>query len=162
MNKAIFLDRDGVINREIGDYVCRKDDFEILPHVPAILKKLQEFGFMLIVITNQAGIAKGLYTHADLAEIHQKMIDELAKQQIQITEIYYSPHHPDYTGKSISRKPDSVLLEKAIARFNIDPKKSYLIGDNLRDIQAAEKVGVRGFLVDSNQDYKHLSDFLSS
>ncbi len=160
MKKAIFLDRDGVINKEIGDYVCNVSQFEILPHVPTALKIMQDLGYILIVITNQGGIAKGLYTHTDLDVMHQKMKTELAEFGVDITEIYYSPHHPHFSGKSLSRKPESMLLEKAIARFNIDPNQSFLIGDNQRDIEAAEKVGVKGFLIKSNTDFSHfLTDF---
>lgn len=148
MNKAIFLDRDGVINKEIG-YVFRVEDFVLTDDIIPSLKKLQEAGFIFIVITNQSGIAKELYTHDDVQEVHKHMLSLMNVSGIKISEIYYCTHHPDVE-PCICRKPDSGMLEKAIARFNIDVSKSFLIGDKERDIQAGEKAGVKGFLIQSD------------
>ncbi len=150
MQKAVFLDRDGVLNREIGDYVTNVADFDILPDVIPFLQELQARKYLLIVITNQGGIAKGLYTHETLSAIHQKMLNTFTAAGITLTEIYYSPHHPDISGNSLSRKPDSILLEKALARFDIDPANSYFIGDADRDVVAGKKAGVQPIKVDSN------------
>lgn len=148
-NKAIFLDRDGVINREIGRYVMNSDEFEILPTVLQSMNLLSSKGFLLIIITNQGGIAKGLYSHQDLKLIHQKLLDECARYGVKITDIYYSPHH-EITGKSLSRKPGSLMLERALSKYNIDPKSSYMIGDSVRDIEAAKKVNIPGVKIESN------------
>ncbi len=149
-NKAVFLDRDGVINRETGDFVFETGKFEFIDGIFDALHKLQKSGFMLIVITNQSGIATGRYTHQHVGEIHEMMLRELSLQGISIAEVYYCPHHPS-TGKCLCRKPESLLIEKAIARFNIDPARSCMIGDRDRDIEAAAKAGVKGFLIKSNE-----------
>lgn len=148
--KAIFLDRDGVLNKELGRYVNSAEDFELLP-VAEILKKFQDAGYLLIVITNQGGISKELYDHKILSTIHQKLTDHLNNSGVKLTEIYYCPHHPDF-GNCLCRKPDSLLLEKAIARFKIDKENSYFIGDNERDIEAGKKAGVKTILIPSNSD----------
>ncbi len=155
MNKAIFLDRDGVINKEIGDYISCKEEFKILPHAISNIKKLNDAGFLVVVITNQGGIAKGLYTKNDLAEMHDLMTQELAKAGAHIDLIYYCPHHPDF-GKCLCRKPASLLVQKAMARLNIDAKKSIFIGDRQRDIDAATSAGVKGSLINSNEDWGRL------
>ncbi len=157
MNKAIFLDRDGVINREIGRYVTSEAEFELLPNIGKNLYALQQAGYMLIVVTNQAGIAKNLYSHEVLADIHKKMTDELAEAGVQITEIYYAPQHVAYSSQSLSRKPNSLMIEKAMARFNISPNNSYLIGDKPRDIEAGESAGLKAcFLINSNEGLEHI------
>lgn len=148
MQKAIFLDRDGIINKEIGRYVSSAADFELNPGVSEFLKEMQSKGYLLIVITNQGGIAKGLYTQPELATIHEKMKSLLP--HIHFTEIYYCPHHPDF-GKCLCRKPGSLLVEKALARFAIDPATSYFIGDKDRDIVCATMAGVKqAILLESN------------
>ncbi|PTX21055.1 D-alpha,beta-D-heptose 1,7-bisphosphate phosphatase [Pontibacter mucosus] len=141
--KCVFLDRDGVLNRERGDYTYALDDFEVLPGVPEALRLLKKNGYLLIVVTNQGGVAKGLYKKEDVLACHQKLqgaCDSL------IDAHYMAPGHPNYSA-SLSRKPDSLMLEKAIAKYNIDVEKSWMVGDSLRDLEAAEKVGVKGILV---------------
>ena len=150
MNKAVFLDRDGIINVEIGDYIKCFEDFTLTPQLGEGLQILQERGYLLIVITNQGGLAKNLYTVQELDKMHEYLSQEMQKFNVSFTEIYYCPHHPDYNGKCLCRKPDSQLLEKAIARFNIDPAQSYFIGDKQRDVDAGEKVRVKGVLVEAN------------
>ena len=149
MNKAVLLDRDGVINRERGDYTFRIEDFEILPDVFEALQLLQKAGYLLIIISNQSGIGRGLFKIEDTEKMHGYLLDELKKENIRIEEIYYCVHHPE-TGSCICRKPDSLNVEKALARFNIDPSQSFFIGDKERDTIAGEKVGVKGILIESN------------
>lgn len=141
--KCVFLDRDGVLNRERGDYTYKLDDFEVLPGVPEALALLKENGFLLIVVTNQAGVAKGLYQREDVLACHQKLQEAC---QTLIDAIYYAPHHPDFS-ESLSRKPDSLMLERAIAKYHIDPAHSWMVGDSLRDLEAADKAGVKAVLV---------------
>lgn len=152
MNKAIFLDRDGVINVERG-YTHRLEDFVILPDLIEVLKLLQQKGYLLIVVSNQSGVAKELYKQSDVEILHQHLIEELAKNQVTISEIYYCVHHPDVS-RCICRKPDSLFVEKALARFNIDANASYFIGDKERDTEAAEKAGVKGILIEANISLK--------
>ncbi|MCB9186568.1 MAG: HAD family hydrolase [Flavobacteriales bacterium] len=149
MKKALFLDRDGVLNVERGEYTYLLEDFEILPDVLESLKLATVKGYVLIVISNQGGIAKGVYSHKNVELVHQKLIDNLASEGVLLDEIYYCPHH-DEVGKCLCRKPNSLMLEKAIARFNISASDSVFIGDSERDILAAEKVGVNGILIASN------------
>lgn len=152
--KALFLDRDGVINHDPGDYTMSVEEFVILPTVIDALKLAFDKGYKIFIITNQGGIAKGLYTHETVAEMHRKLRRTCQNAGVEITQIYYSPHHPDF-GNSLTRKPESLLMERAIARYSIDPKQSVMIGDRDRDIQCAAKVGVRGILMPTNGDLMH-------
>ena len=154
--KAVFLDRDGVINVERG-YTHQLSDFVILPDLMEVLQLLQEKGYLLFVVSNQSGIAKGLYKQDEVEVLHKFMIDEFSKNGIVLSEIYYCVHHPDI-GKCICRKPDSLFVEKALARFDIDASKSYFIGDKERDTAAAEKVGVKGILIEANSSLKLILD----
>lgn len=140
MNRCIFLDRDGVLNEDRTDYVYRVEDFIIPNGVPEALHSLKEAGYLLIVITNQAGIAKGLYTRADVMTCYNYLQEQCGHV---IDDIYYSPHHPKYDTESLTRKPGSLLLEKAMAKYAIAPDESWMIGDALRDMQAGKRVGIR-------------------
>lgn len=151
MNKAAFLDRDGVINFDKG-YVYRIEEFIFLPGVIEGLKTLQERGFLLIVITNQGGIAKGFYTKEDVEILHSWMKKELEKKDIHITEIYFCPHHDEYE-KCLCRKPGSLMLENAISRFNIDKTKSFFIGDKETDVGAAIGAGVKPIKTEKNSEF---------
>ena len=151
MNKAVFLDRDGVLNKELGDYVCRFEDFKVLEHNFTALKELQDRGYLLIVITNQGGLAKGWYSANVLDQMHSQLITTYAEKGVLISEVYYCNHHPEYNGKCLCRKPGSLMLEKALARFGIDASQSYFIGDRERDVIAGEAAGVTGILIDSDQ-----------
>ncbi len=159
-NKAVFLDRDGVLNKELGDYVCRAEDFQVLEHNFEPLKLLQNRGYMLIVITNQGGLAKGWYTEANLSKMHQKLRKAYSQNGIDLLEIYYCRHHPEYNGKCLCRKPGSLMLEKAAARFDIDVSKSYFIGDRERDVLAGEAAGIKGILIDSDQAISEILHFI--
>jgi D-glycero-D-manno-heptose 1,7-bisphosphate phosphatase len=156
MKKAVFLDRDGVINIERG-YTHRLEDFVILPDLLDVLKLIQKKGYLLIVVSNQSGVAKGLYKQSDVETLHAFMLEEFSKNGILISEIYYCIHHPDVS-KCICRKPDSLFVEKALARFDIDERKSYFIGDKERDTLAAEKAGVKGILIEANISLKTILD----
>ncbi|BDD03249.1 D-glycero-alpha-D-manno-heptose-1,7-bisphosphate 7-phosphatase [Aureibacter tunicatorum] len=148
MNKCVFLDRDGVLNVERGEYTYKTSDFVVEIGVAESLNKLKAAGFLLIVITNQAGIAKGLYEKEDVLKCHQKLQSETGNQ---IDALYYSPYHPLQT-ESLTRKPDSLMFEKAIAKFNIDPAQSWMIGDKERDIVPANKLGIQGILISDLND----------
>jgi len=154
MNKAVFLDRDGVINEEHG-YTYHLKDFTILPDLIEALQIFQKNGFLLIVISNQSGISKDLYNQNDVEVLHKFLIDELNRNNITLSEIYYCVHHPDRS-RCICRKPDSLFVEKALARFDIDASKFFFIGDKERDVEAAEKAGVKGILIESNSSLKNL------
>jgi D-glycero-D-manno-heptose 1,7-bisphosphate phosphatase len=149
--KAIFLDRDGVLNKELGHYVYSAEEMQINMGAINFLKSAIAKGFTLIVITNQGGIAKGLYSHDSVALIHQKMKQDFAKYDIHFAEFFYCPHHPDF-GKCLCRKPESLLIEKAIHKFNIDVAHSMMIGDKERDVQAASNANIKGVLIEPNAD----------
>jgi D-glycero-D-manno-heptose 1,7-bisphosphate phosphatase len=142
-NKAIFLDRDGVLNEEIGTYVWQPEKFIIIPGVPEGLARLKAAGYYLIVVTNQAGIAKKLYTAAEVRACHAKL---QAACYNALDALYFSDAHPSVSD-SILRKPGSGMLEKAVARFNLDPAQCWIVGDRLRDMEAGANIGVRGILV---------------
>jgi D-glycero-D-manno-heptose 1,7-bisphosphate phosphatase len=150
MNKAVFLDRDGVINRKgSGYYVFRVEEFFFNKGVKEALKYFISKGYLLIIITNQGGIARGIYSISHLEKLHNNMIQQLKESDIEITDIYYCPHHPDVSS-CLCRKPGTLLFEQAISRYNIDPKASFMIGDSDIDIQAAEKLGIKGILIATN------------
>ncbi|MEI6880085.1 MAG: HAD-IIIA family hydrolase [Bacteroidota bacterium] len=147
---ALFLDRDGVINLEIGDYISDEKYFEVNSQVYPIIKEANKRGYKVIVITNQGGIAKNLYSHEKLSQIHHKMYECMIENNCFIDDLFYCPHHPDFNGKCICRKPDSLMLEKAIHVYNLDKEKCLFIGDNPRDIAAAENAGIKGLHIKSN------------
>jgi D-glycero-D-manno-heptose 1,7-bisphosphate phosphatase len=151
LNKAVFLDRDGVLNAEIGHYVWRPEEFVVLAGVPEALARLKAAGYYLVVVTNQAGIAKGLYTAADVHACHQKLQDACGHL---IDAFYFAPGHPSVS-ESLMRKPDSLMLEKAMARFQLDPDQCWMVGDRLRDIEAGARVGVAGILIGSTEQVEY-------
>ena len=150
--KCVFLDRDGVINKEVGDYIQRFEDFEILHHVRHGLKLLSDAGYLLIIITNQGGLAKGLYSLETLNKMHQYMEEELEPSGIKFADIYFCPHHPNF-GECLCRKPESLLVEKALSKHGIDPSLSYFIGDKERDVVCGEGAGVKGILIEPNENW---------
>jgi len=152
MKKAIFIDRDGVINNESNHYYIYKlDEFIINDGIVEALQLLSKNDFLIIVITNQGGISKGMYTKSDVDIIHNYFEKTMAENGVEIAEFYYCPHHSDIE-KCLCRKPDSLMIEKAIARFDIDVKQSFLIGDSKRDIEAGKKAGLECFLIEPNEN----------
>lgn len=149
--KALFLDRDGVINRERGAHTWTVEDFEVLPTVEEALVEARMAGYRLVVITNQSGIGLGLYGNAEVERLHGLLAERLARSDVHVDDILYCPHHPS-KGRCLCRKPGGLLLEKAIARHGISPSRSWFIGDRERDMEAAGSVGVRGMLIASNDD----------
>ena len=152
MNKALFLDRDGVLNFGIkgSGYTYLVEDFFLLEHSIPTLKKYQSKGYLLIVITNQGGISKGIYNKKDVENIHSEMIQTFLKNGVQIDDIYFCPHH-NKIENCLCRKPKSIMLEKAIAKYDIDVTNSFMVGDSITDIQAAENVGLKGILINENE-----------
>ena len=135
-NRAVFFDRDGVINVDRNNYTYCKEDFQLMPGIIEVMKVLKDRRFLLIVITNQAGIAKGLYTDLEVDELHshfQRLSGHL------VDAFYHAPGHPNFS-ETLSRKPDSLLFEKAIAKFKVDPSQSWMIGDKESDLIPAEKL----------------------
>jgi D,D-heptose 1,7-bisphosphate phosphatase len=148
-SKAVFLDRDGTINVD-GPYLSDPDKFLMYPGVGEGVKRLQDAGFKIIVITNQSGIARGYFTEDDLAAVHERMKKEFARFGVTLDGIYYCPHHPDAGCKC--RKPNTGLFVAAIAEHNIDPQISYMIGDKPLDIIAGGRIGAKTVLVSGEVD----------
>jgi D-glycero-D-manno-heptose 1,7-bisphosphate phosphatase len=145
-NKALFLDRDGVINIE-QKYVFSREHFYFQEGIYELCKAAQALGFLLLVVTNQAGIARGYYTESDFLELTEWMIQKFAEQQVNISHVYYCPYHPihgcgRYRYDSPDRKPKPGMLLRARADFDLDLPSSVLIGDQQSDIDAAQAAGV--------------------
>lgn len=147
MNKAAFFDRDGTINDDVN-YLYKIEDFRFIEGMPQFIKKFNDWGFKVIVVTNQAGIARGYYTEEDMHKLHNYINDELAKIGAHIDAFYFCPHHPDITGPCHCRKPEPGMIEQAIRDFDIDVTQSVLFGDKIWDIEAGEKCGIKGYLVE--------------
>jgi D-glycero-D-manno-heptose 1,7-bisphosphate phosphatase len=145
-NKAVFLDRDGTLNVDKG-YAHRIEDWEWLPGAVDAIAALKKAGFLVIVITNQAGIARGYYSGADVTRLHAWMNEELEKYGTRIDGFYYCPHHPEHGGECECRKPRPGMLFQARQDFDIDFSRSWLIGDKASDIQASVAAGVKSILV---------------
>lgn len=155
MNKAIFLDRDGTINVE-KNYLYKIEDFEFLPGVVDALKQLQQAGYMLIIITNQSGIARGYYTEKDFLKLNDWMVTQLKIQDVIIAQVYFCPHLPDaeveeYRKDCNCRKPKLGMYQQAVTDYNIQLSKSYVIGDKIRDCAICEKTACKGFLVEESE-----------
>lgn len=153
MNKAVFLDRDGTINKEVN-FLTKIEDLEIIEGVPQALKSLKEMGFINIVISNQSGIARGYLTTDTLNEINAELKLRLHKvfQTELIDAIYYSPFLPEgiipeFSKPSNCRKPGTGMIEQAVLDFEIDTKKSFFIGDSYVDMLCAKNAGIRRILL---------------
>ena len=144
MKAYIFLDRDGTINID-KDYLHKPEDFEFEKNAITGLKKLINKGYGLVVITNQSGIGRGMYSIEDANRVHEYMIQELKKYDVEISAVYMCPHGPDDNCEC--RKPKLGLYEQAIKELDIDIGSSYLIGDRVRDMEPAYKLGCKGALV---------------
>lgn len=154
------MDRDGILNRERKEYTYSLDHFAMVEGVGEALAALKEKGYQFAVATNQSGLAKGIYKRADMQTIHDTIEKELEPFDVKILDFYYCPHHPDYS-LCLCRKPDSSMLERAVARFGADKTQSWFIGDKQRDIDAGIKAGLNTLLVDSNEDLRpHLHKFV--
>lgn len=142
MRKALFLDRDGVINED-SNYVYKIEDFFFKPEIFNICHKYQNDGYLIFVVTNQAGIARGYYTLQDYFTLTNWMIDQFKCHGITITSVYFCPHHPDITGWCNCRKPMPGMILKASEEFNLYLPESCLIGDNESDLQAGYRAGIK-------------------
>jgi len=169
MNKALFLDRDGVINIE-KEYLYKIEDFEFIEGVFDTCKYFQDKGYLLIIITNQAGIARGKYTENDFDRLNQWMIQQFTHSEILISQAYHCSHHPEYTGSCDCRKPNPGMLIQAQKKFNLDLSQCILVGDKEGDIQAGLNAGIsRNILVrsghpinESNTDAEYVIDSIKN
>jgi histidinol-phosphate phosphatase family protein len=147
MNKAVFLDRDGVINRKAqqGEYIVRWDDFEILPGVVEAIQILNQSAYRVIIVTNQRAVARNKITLGALEELHGKLVATVAEHGAIIDRIYFCPH--DLEIHCDCRKPKPGMLLRALEEFEIDPQKSWMVGDSPVDIEAGKRSGCRTALI---------------
>ena len=159
MKKAIFLDRDGTINVE-KDYIYKNEDLVFEEGTIEALKTFKNLEYILIVVSNQSGIARGYFTEEDLNIFNNNMNEILKKNGVEITEFYCCPHHPDGIGeyKKVCecRKPNNKMIEDAIKKYNIDRKKSYMVGDKISDIEAGFKSNLKTVLVKTGYGLKDM------
>jgi D-glycero-D-manno-heptose 1,7-bisphosphate phosphatase len=151
MNRAIFLDRDGTINEEVvhpepNQFAPRHpDEFKLISKVGSAIKLLNDAGLKVVVVTNQAGVARGYFTEEMVIKIHQQMKRDLSKAGAFLDAVYYCPHHPD--AGCYCRKPKPGMLEQAAHDLDIDLKRSYVIGDKMTDLIPGTNVGCKTILV---------------
>jgi len=139
---AVFLDRDGTVNEEI-DFLASPRDLHLIPRSADAIRMANDLGLRVFILTNQSGVARGLLTENDLAEIHRVLIEKLAEQRATVDRIYYCPHHPtegpvEYRGECDCRKPGTGMIRRAVDEFRVDPAKSYVIGDRTVDVEMAK------------------------
>ncbi len=150
-NIGIFLDRDGTINEEL-EFISSPDDVVLIPRSAEAIREANQLGLKVFVITNQSGIARGFIKEEELVKVHNKLVELLNNAGAHLDAIYFCPHHPEfgeppYKIECDCRKPNSGMLRQAEKEFNIDLKKSFVVGDRIIDVQTAHAVGATGILV---------------
>lgn len=148
---AIFLDRDGTINEEIG-YLDRLEKLRLIPGAAEAIRLINASGMKTVVVTNQSGVARGIFTESFVAEIHERLREMLGAERALIDAFYFCPHHPTegleaYLKTCDCRKPAPGMLLHAAKELRIDPYRSYMVGDTLKDIEAGGRAGAQGILV---------------
>ena len=152
MRKAVFLDRDGVLNKDPPHYAHRLDQLELIPRSGTAVKKLNEHGYLVIIISNQSGVARGYYTEKDVSLFNNALLMKIQECGGEVDAIYYCPHHPEakterYRLTCNCRKPEPGMILQAAKEHNIDLQKSYVIGDKRSDIEAGKNAGCQTILV---------------
>ncbi|WP_018457263.1 HAD-IIIA family hydrolase [Bradyrhizobium sp. WSM4349] len=166
MKAAVFFDRDGVLNEDIG-YLYETAKFSWIPGAREAVKAVNDAGYFAFVVTNQSGVARGLYKEADIRALHIWMTEDLAKVGAHIDAFEYCPHHPKasvelYRTSCTCRKPESGMITKIMSRFPVDPARSFLIGDKFTDIEAANGAGIRGYLFEGPNLQHFVNSHLST
>lgn len=172
---AVFIDRDGTMSEEVG-YVNHLSRFKLLQNTAAAIKMLNDAGILAIVATNQAGVARGYFVEDMIGKVHEKLKNELARAGAHLDAIYYCPHHPSagkppYRTDCDCRKPRPGMILKAKDEFDIDLKRSYMIGDKISDVEFGQKLGLKSVMVmtgygigeyeHQHQDWKTTPDFMA-
>jgi|TARA_B110000259_G_scaffold174582_1_gene209021 D-glycero-D-manno-heptose 1,7-bisphosphate phosphatase len=164
-NKCVFLDRDGVLNKDLG-YISNIKKFKIYPFTGKAIKLLNDHGYLVILITNQAGVGRGLITLKELNSIHVYLKKIIKKNKAIINDIYFCPFHPThgvgkYKKKTQDRKPGSGMVKKAIKRWKIDIKTSFMIGDKKKDLLCANGAGINFYYKSKKKNlYQQLKEIL--
>lgn len=153
---VLFLDRDGVINERKTDYVKNINELKFLPNIFEALKKFNDMGFMIIIITNQSIINRKIISKNQLEEIHNHMLKTMEKNLCKITKIYFCPHRPDEKCKC--RKPNTGMIEHAMKEFKIKISNSILIGDSESDIEAANRMKMKSIKIQTDGQLINLID----
>lgn len=153
LQRCLFLDRDGIINKDIG-YAYKPSDIEFMPGIFQLCETFNQRGYIIIIVTNQSGIARGYYSEDDFQALNRWIEKEFLQRGIHISATYHCPHHPEISGPCDCRKPQAGMLLSAIKHYKIDPQSSIMIGDKLSDMQAAEtaKIGTKLWLCDNSND----------
>ena len=161
MQKAIFLDRDGVlINNQHHYYIWDSSQVEFIEGVFDNLRLLQAKGFQLFIVSNQGGISRELYTRKNTMELHEELVHNFRENQIQISDILFCPHHSEKE-KCLCRKPQSLMIDKLMAKYELNALESVMIGDSDSDMIAAKKAGIQGVRITSNKNmYPFISHLL--
>jgi D-glycero-D-manno-heptose 1,7-bisphosphate phosphatase len=146
--RAIFLDRDGTLIED-RQYIGRPDDVHLLPGAADGVRELRALAYRIVVVTNQSGIARGMFTDADYERVRERLETLLAREGARVDATYHCPHHPDFTGVCRCRKPETELYERAAADLHLDLSRSIYIGDRWRDVAPSLRFGGRGILVPS-------------
>ena len=151
MNRAILLDRDGTLIHE-RNYLCDPAGVELEHQVVPALRRLHEAGYLLIIVTNQSGIGRGLYTEAQFRAVQDELSRLLGEHGIPIAGDYHCPHHPteargEYLRVCECRKPAPGMVRSALADFDLDPAQTFMVGDTLNDVAAGQNAGIRGVLI---------------
>jgi D-glycero-D-manno-heptose 1,7-bisphosphate phosphatase len=158
--KAIFLDRDGVlIKNDTQYYIWKLEKLEFTDGVFDNLRLLSQQGYRLFIVSNQGGISKGIYKTEDVIKFHSELESRFKNEGIQFEEIVFCPHHPEIE-KCMCRKPESLMIDKLVAKYKLSYADSFLIGDTESDMQAAQKAGIQGIKVIANQNMYPFISFL--
>lgn len=161
--KAAFLDRDGVINEEVN-YLHKIEDFKYIPRCIEALSIIKELGYQIVIVTNQAGIARGYYSEKEYELLTRWYLGDLKEKGIDVLEVVHCPHHPDGVVKDLSikcqcRKPNTGLIDEVVSKYGIDLESSFLVGDKLTDLTAARRAGIKSrFLVESGHKIDEVID----
>ena len=163
--RACFLDRDGVLIEEVN-YLSTPDQIHIFPEAVRALQLLKKNNYKIIVVTNQAGVARGYFNEDSISKIHNEIDRRLKPYNLQIDHYYYCPHHPDgsvekYTGNCNCRKPMPGMILQAVKDCDLDINKSFLIGDKISDLLAAENSGCQGILVETGHGKEHKKEAMA-
>lgn len=162
MPKALFLDRDGVVNIE-KNYLHKIDDFELVEGILDVCRRYEANGYLILIVTNQSGISRGYYTEDDFKYLSGWMVEHFKSLGITLTHIYHCPHHESIDGQCDCRKPEPGMFLEAQKDFDIDMKNSLMIGDNERDIEAAIRAGVgNNILLSTDASDSHANRIIRS
>jgi D-glycero-D-manno-heptose 1,7-bisphosphate phosphatase len=140
--KGLFLDRDGIVNID-KSYVHKREDIEFVEGIFDLCSKASELGYKIFIVTNQAGIAKGMFKEEDVQKLHDWMSETFLIKGIKIHEFSFCPHHPDFTGECNCRKPEPLMINNLAEKYEIDKSKSVMIGDKPSDTKAGKNAGIK-------------------